>query len=167
MPDLRAPERAGHCLPETGVSIFYGPAGKQQAAVEFLSLVAACPEPRTLLLFSDEDIDWLIDASFVMRWSSLMAQVIARGNRLRIIHTVSRNLDEMLAAITQWLPFICREPSAVFLSKSATGFSKRTLLTHPALPRGVHSVGVRRAGRQSAVYRCHVGEAFARSIGST
>ena len=33
-----------------------------------------------------------------------MTIVILKGNRIRIIHTVSRALNEIFDAITQWLP---------------------------------------------------------------
>ena len=62
-------------------------------------------EPQTLLLFSDENMAWLYeDTAFAARWAELFAQVLARGNRVRIVHTVSRNMNEMLEAVTKWVP---------------------------------------------------------------
>ena len=50
-------------------------------------------EPQTLLLFSDENMAWLYeDAAFADRWAELFTHVILKGNRVRIIHTVTRNM---------------------------------------------------------------------------
>lgn len=62
-------------------------------------------KPQTLLLFSDEDMAWLYeDAAFSARWAELSTKVIQKGNRVKIIHTVSRNMNEMLEAVTTWIP---------------------------------------------------------------
>ena len=61
--------------------------------------------PKTLLLFSDENMAWLYEEpSFAARWAELFNQVLMKGNRFRIIHTVSRNLSEMIEAVTKWVP---------------------------------------------------------------
>ena len=50
-------------------------------------------EPQTLLLFSDENMAWLYeDAAFADRRAELFTHVILKGNRVRIIHTVTRNM---------------------------------------------------------------------------
>ena len=62
-------------------------------------------KPQTLLLFSDENMAWLYeDAVFAARWAELFAMVIQKGNRVKIIHTVSRDMNEMLEAVTKWIP---------------------------------------------------------------
>lgn len=87
---------------KTLVSIFYGSTGKQEATLAFLLSVINCSKPQTLLLFSDESFDWLgQNPEFAARWVALMSQVIAQGNRICMIHTISRNLDEMLAGLSK------------------------------------------------------------------
>jgi hypothetical protein len=61
--------------------------------------------PQTLLLYSDEDMGWLTgNREFTLKWSSMLNQVIKRGNKIKIIHTVDRGFDEMLSAIREWVP---------------------------------------------------------------
>lgn len=57
-------------------------------------------------LYSDESIDWLTgDRAFLAVFTPLFAEVIAKGSRVKIIHTISRDISEMFAAIDLWLPF--------------------------------------------------------------
>lgn len=86
-------------------SYLYGNAGKRRAVEQFFLMILKEEKPQTLLLFSDENMAWLYeDAAFVLRWTELFTQVLLRGNRVRIIHTVSRNMNEMLEAVTKWIP---------------------------------------------------------------
>lgn len=86
--------------------VFYGIKGKQDGVIRFLSAVAAREKPCTLLLYSDESMEWLTeDQGFLARFVPLFTEIFARGNKIKIIHTISRNLSEMLAAIDFWLPF--------------------------------------------------------------
>lgn len=97
--------KALHQLPQDELSVYYGIAGKRRAAEYFLQEVVAQKEPQTLLLYSDESIDWMVsDRNFAARWAGLMVEVLSKGNQIKIIHTVSRDLDEMLNALRQWMP---------------------------------------------------------------
>lgn len=61
--------------------------------------------PQTLLLFSDEDMSWLYeDAAFAARWAELFKEIIERGNRVKIIHTITRDINDMFEAIVKWIP---------------------------------------------------------------
>ena len=71
----------------------YGNAGKRKAVEQFFLMILQEKEPQTLLLFSDENMAWLYeDAAFADRWAELFTHVILKGNRVRIIHTVTRNM---------------------------------------------------------------------------
>jgi len=119
--------------PKTDTEIFYGLEGKRQAAVYFLSEVIDQERPQTLLLFSDEPTDWMTsDPKFAKKWAQLMAQVLAKGNRIKIIHTISRNLDEMINAISQWMPlYMSGEIEPYYYPKKRDGIFKRTLFIAP------------------------------------
>lgn len=83
----------------------YGNAGKRKAVEQFFRMILQEEKPQTLLLFSDENMAWLYeDAAFAARWAELFTKVILRGNRVRIIHTVSRDMNELLEAVTKWIP---------------------------------------------------------------
>ncbi len=88
-----------------------------------------------MLLFSGEATDWMTeDRGFASKWASLMTQLLSKGNRIKIIHTVSRALDEMLSAISQWMPLYMTgliEP--YYYPKKRDGIFKRTLFISPGV----------------------------------
>lgn len=128
-----APVQARISAPR-GISVHYGIEGKRRAVEYFLSEVAAQEKPQTLLLYSDEETSWMTgDLAFVQRWAALMTQVLSRGNRIKIIHTISRDLDEMLSAISQWMPlYMSGAIEPYFYPKKRDGVFKRTLFIAPA-----------------------------------
>lgn len=117
------------------ISVYYGISGKQQAVIQFLSEVLKCNQPCTLLLYSDEDIDWLTaNREFTNKWAALMLQIVLRGNRIKIIHSVSRDLDEMLGGITHWMPlYMTGTIEPYFYPKKRDGIFKRTLFIAPGI----------------------------------
>ncbi len=87
------------------VEVYYGNEGKRQSAIKFLTTVITHKQTCTLKLYSDDSMDWMLeDVDFCIKWAHLIAEVIRRGNRILIIHTINRNTDEMNAAIDRWLP---------------------------------------------------------------
>lgn len=130
------PRQAAHIegmLSDEGIEVHYGVEGKRNAVIAFLSQVISEPEAQTLYLCSDEDTSWQFgDAEFVARWSRLMAEVIIRGNRIKIIHTVSRDLDDMLTAIREWMPLhVTGAIESFYYPKKRDGVFKRTLFLAP------------------------------------
>jgi hypothetical protein len=90
---------------QLNAEIFHGIEGKQQGVLRFLSLVAAQTKPCTLLLYSDENLEWLAeDKAFYTKWGALLMNVLSNGHRIKIIHTIDRDVSEVLAAINLWLP---------------------------------------------------------------
>lgn len=114
-------------------NVFYGNKGKQEAVIAFLSLALQNDSPQTLLLYSDEDLEWLTcDPEFTAKWALLLSQVILRRNKIRIIHTINRDLDEMLAAIEQWLPmYMSGAIEPYHYPKTRDGIFRRTLFIAP------------------------------------
>ncbi len=117
------------------VSVFLGVDGKRRAVIQFLNAVLAQEWPVTLLLFSDEPTDWMTtDRKFSSTWASLMSQVLEKGNRIVVIHTISRDLDEMLHAIGQWMPlYMSGAIEPYFYPKKRDGIFKRTLFIAPGV----------------------------------
>jgi len=120
---------------ETGpeISVYQGYEGKREAVRRLLSMVLQESGPQELLLFSDESMDWLaLDAAFQKQWMGFLSEVIARGNRIKIIHTVSRNLDEMLEALSHWLPlYMTGAIEPFYYPRKRDGIFKRTLFIAP------------------------------------
>lgn len=138
------------------ISIYYGVEGKRSAAEAFLSEVAERQIPQTLLLFSDEDTSWMAqDPVYARKWAELMRRVLAKGNHIKVIHTISRDLDEMLRAISQWMPLYMSgliEP--YFYPKKKDGIFKRTLFIAPETAAVVaNSVGDQISQAANILYR--------------
>ncbi|WP_094551499.1 hypothetical protein [Petroclostridium xylanilyticum] len=114
-------------------NVFFGNQGKRDAVRKFLHLVLSKKNPSFLFLHSEEDMIWLTEnREFAAEWMQLMDQVIAKGNKIKIIHTVSRSLDEMLSAIIQWLPlYMSSAIESYFYPKHRDGLFKRTLFLSP------------------------------------
>jgi len=86
--------------------VFFGIKGKQAGVIRFLSAVAAHPNPCTLLLYSDENIEWFSeDREFLAGFVRLLTHIITLGHKIKMIHNISRDMAEMFAAIDFWLPF--------------------------------------------------------------
>lgn len=118
--------------PLTEAGVFLGKTGKQKAVEHFLSLVLKSSLAETLLLYSDEDIEWLTEPDFVLKWASLMMQVITKGNRIKIIHSITRNLDEMIKGIKEWLPlYMTGAIEPFYYPKTQDGIFKHTFFIAP------------------------------------
>ena len=84
---------------------YYGPQGKQEAVIQFFDRIKKEKSPQTLLLSSDEDMGWMYENSaFTARWAMDFKQVLHMGNRVRMIHHVGRDLNELLEAVAKWMP---------------------------------------------------------------
>ena len=88
------------------IEILNGIEGKRKGVIKFLQAVAAEKEQITLLLYSNENTKWLTsNREFYQKWGMLLKKVIAEGHKIKIIHTIKREMSEMLAAIDYWMPF--------------------------------------------------------------
>jgi hypothetical protein len=130
---LRPPESDNLLFSRDDIAIHYGIQGKRQAVLHFLAEVASRERPQTLLLYSDEATSWMTgDPAFAQKLEALMLRVLAQGNRIKIIHNISRDLDEMLSAISQWMPlYMSGLVEPYFYPKKRDGIFKRTLFIAP------------------------------------
>ncbi len=84
--------------------VYEGYEGLQQAVIRFL-YEAVQGSAEELLLYSDQNMDWLLGyPDFRKKWAYLMSRCVNAGIRIRIIHNVDRDLNEINAAIISWLP---------------------------------------------------------------
>ncbi|MGE0075241.1 MAG: helix-turn-helix domain-containing protein [Sphaerochaetaceae bacterium] len=86
---------------------FSGLQGLRAATVKLLMHALNSPKKQTkLYLYSDESMDWIIeDPEFAKQWIFLMSMNIRRGMHIEIIHTLSRDSNELATAVHRWLPF--------------------------------------------------------------
>ncbi len=95
---------------------YWGTEGLREAVLRFLGNTAK--QGGELWLYSGEDIGWMVgDKGFFAKWYALMLACVKRGVKVRIIHNLDRETDEMISAIQSWMPlymsgmieaYICR-----------------------------------------------------------
>lgn len=126
-------EDMGDPLPIERCAFYYGVEGKRKGVIRFLTAVRASPQPQTILLFSDEEMDWLFnDAVFARQWAKLMTDILLAGNHIKIIHTVNRNVGEMMEAVTKWVPvYLTRAIEPFYYPKLRDGLFQRTVFIAP------------------------------------
>lgn len=110
---------------------------QRQTGWRYPVFISGCgaEKPCTLLLYSDENIDWLTeDKAFYLKWGALLADVIAKGNKIKIIHTVNRDMSEMLAAIDRWLPlYMTGAIEPYYYPKYRENVFRRTMFIAPGV----------------------------------
>lgn len=113
--------------------ILYGLEGKQKGVLAFLEAVLQGKELCPLLLYSDESMEWFRDDRlFMRRFASMFYQVIAKGHQVKIVHTISRDMSEMFAAIDFWLPFyITGAIQPYYCPKYREHYFRRTIFAAP------------------------------------
>lgn len=108
-------------------AVFFGHKGLQQAAITYLTHVATQATPHTLHHFSDQSTEWMLgDPEFAHVWASLMVHTLAKGNQLRIIHTVNRDSSELFSAMENWIPLYMIGEIEPFYFRSGTPGRLRT-----------------------------------------
>lgn len=114
-------------------NVFYGVSGKRDAVLSFLLNVIENPTPQTLLLYSDEDMDWLLgDLNYAKKWTELFSKVIALGNKVKIVHTINRSIDDIFNAIRLWMPFyMTGSIQPYYYPRNRDGIFRRTLFIAP------------------------------------
>lgn len=132
-PVIYTTDEAVNEVPMNYFSYLYGNAGKRKAVEQFFYMILQKNAPQTLLLFSDENMAWLYeDAAFAARWAELFNKVIERGNRVKIIHTITRDINDMFEAIAKWIPiYMTGAVEPYFYPKLRDGLFQRTLFIAP------------------------------------
>ncbi len=112
---------------------YIGTKGKRKAVLNFLICLAKDEVPKEILIYSDEDMSWLTaNMDFTAKWAALFAEAINKGHKVKIVHTINRSLEEMLAAIREWLPFyMTGKIEPLYYPKTVDSAFKRSMLIAP------------------------------------
>ncbi len=110
---------------------FYGPTGIQEASIKLLLRTIAIGQGATLLLYSDEPMDWINSfPAFARQWAHLLMQCIQRGAKVKIIHTLARDSNELAVAVEKWLPFyLTGAITSYYYPRKLDGLFKHTMFT--------------------------------------
>ena len=101
----RAEEPVGFSIsPGESRSYYFGLDGKLEAIARILTAAAEIKTPRTLYIYSDEELDWLMDPNYIKLWTNMMFRVLAVGHRIKVVRSMARTSDEMFNALRAWLP---------------------------------------------------------------
>lgn len=84
-------------------TVYFGSAGLQNAVIRFLASVIS-GGGKELYLYSDQNMNWLTDPAFRIKWAALMLCCVQKGIKIHVIHNVDRDVSEMIEAIISWLP---------------------------------------------------------------
>lgn len=116
-------------LEEPEMDFYYGREGKRQAVVRFFEDVLSAEEPPLLKLHSEENMLWLFeDKGFAQRWGALFAECLKRGSRVKIIHNLSRDLDELIESLIRWIPvYMTGQILPYYCPRKRDGIFQRTL----------------------------------------
>jgi hypothetical protein len=143
-------------FPDEELAVYYGVEGKRQAVLYFLNEILAQEKQQSLLLFSDEETSWMTgDLAYERQFVTLMLKALAQGHTIKIIHTISRNLDEMLSAISQWMPlYMAGTIEPYYYPKKRDGIFRRSLFIAPGMSAVVSSsVGEETANSVNLLFR--------------
>ena len=149
----------------SGKSAYFGTDGLQEAVVRFLG-TAIERGASELCLYSDQNMDWMVgDEAFRLKWAALMFECVRRGVRIRIIHSVDRDLREMIDAITSWLPlYLSGMVESYYCWKQRSARFSNTLFLCPGVA-CVEGSNVNRQEERCGVYRYHTDAAMLDAYG--
>ena len=84
---------------------YCGTEGLRRAVIRLLCSTINSDKPETLLLYSDQCTNWMTDdPEFAKKWEQLMLFLVQRKHKVRIVHNINRNLQEIFRAINKWIP---------------------------------------------------------------
>ena len=82
---------------------YWGIKGFQCSVIRFLA-GSIISKVKVLYLYSDQCMDWITEGDFRLKWMLLMSECVKCGIKIKIIHNVDRDVNEMLAAFENWIP---------------------------------------------------------------
>lgn len=90
---------------QTEFKVYKGNEGRRRAIMELLDYTLAMPEGQQLFLVNQEDMTWLVeDTNYLDSWNGKLFQLLKKNHRLKIIHSVDRQVVDLASVIRQWLP---------------------------------------------------------------
>lgn len=92
--------------PEEEQKVFYyGPEGKREVIIRFLKDIINSNVQQSVLFFCDEDMGWLTEnRDFAHKYINLVNEMVSKGNTLKIIHNIHKDIYEIIESISKWIP---------------------------------------------------------------
>ncbi|MEG1603823.1 MAG: hypothetical protein RRY12_03050 [Cloacibacillus sp.] len=84
--------------------MYFGQSGIRAAFAKFASAVMKCDRPAELCVYA-ADFSWFArDAAFCREWSSIMLDIAAKGHKIKVIHHLGLEIEEMFRVVEMWMP---------------------------------------------------------------
>ncbi len=84
--------------------------GRRLATIQFFDEVLNNPKPTELYIVSQENIYWIIeDPNYTNLWISKITEILDRGNRIKIIHIVDRDVAQISNVVSLWAKLYTRK----------------------------------------------------------
>ncbi len=112
---------------------YFGDSGKQEAFLRFLALALDGQESKEMYLFTNEDPAWLSsDGEYAIKTNSLLSSFAHKGNRIKVVHPILQNIDDMIFMMQQWIPvYLTGFVEPYYYPKIKDDFYKRTAFVLP------------------------------------
>ena len=105
----RSQLEGGSASAPAATTFYLGNEGKRQCVIRFLTELAAQGDAVTLLLHSEENMEWIYEnPQFARQWGQLLLTLLQQGGRIIIVHTMARSYEEMLEAVSKWAPLYAK-----------------------------------------------------------
>ena len=111
---------------------FVGIDGIRLAVTRFLADMIRDGD-QEVLLYSDQSMEWMgDDYSFTLK--ILLTELIRRGVKISIIHTIDRSMQELISAVEWWLPlYLSGNITSYYCPRSAGRIFSHTLFIRPGM----------------------------------
>jgi transcriptional regulator with XRE-family HTH domain len=87
------------------VDVFRGVVGRRIAVLRLLDDIRELPPDHTLFIYTQEDLDWIIDdPEFLSEFRRRLSAWACTGHKLEVIHWVDRRQEHLQALIQHLLP---------------------------------------------------------------
>ncbi|MFA5341820.1 MAG: hypothetical protein WC332_08590, partial [Clostridia bacterium] len=133
---------------------YIGTQGLRRATIRFLANVIV-KNAKEIWLYSDQDISWITeDKSFLIIWMTLLGTCVRKRMKIKIIHNINRDPDEMIKGLESWIPLYMSGMIEPYYSKRITDerFSHSLFICPDVVCAEASHV---RGSEKTGVYRYH------------
>lgn len=114
-------------------TVAFGQKGKRELIDTLSSMILENSAPDTLYLICEEQMNWTYDdMCLVKQFYSKILRITASGNKIKIIHSLKRDLSDLYFMINAWLPlYVTGAIEPYYYPKIRDGLIKSTLVVAP------------------------------------
>lgn len=112
------------------VDVYLKEAGRQSGLLRLIDSALTLSPNQELLLYGRESMGWQMDyPEFQKHWLQKHMEVLRKGNKLTILHTVDRPPEELLFSLMHWIPLHLTRRTEAYYLPDYTDSTLRTSIT--------------------------------------